>query len=111
MFSDSCTLPTWTSFTYAVHAARKWFVVTNGDQTDTIVSALEKGDSAEAALASGVAARVRERLETAEAATMCLLEPHLDQLRRLAERLMIEEDIEGEALERLLITEPAAALS
>ena len=69
------------------------------------------GSAAHLSLDRALAARVRERLETAEAATMCLLEPHLDQLRRLAERLMIEEDIEGEALERLLITEPAAALS
>lgn len=41
---------------------------------------------------------------------MRLLEPHPDRLRHLAERLMIEEDIEGEALERLLLAAPAAGL-
>jgi ATP-dependent Zn protease len=54
---------------------------------------------------------VRLRLEAAEAAAARLLEPNLDRLRRIAETLMIEEDIEGEALERLLGSEPVVSLS
>ncbi|WP_282027065.1 hypothetical protein [Limimaricola cinnabarinus] len=49
-----------------------------------------------------LATRVRERLEAGETATGRLLEPHLASLRRLADRLLAEDEIEGEALERLL---------
>ncbi|MGR3633427.1 MAG: AAA family ATPase [Limimaricola soesokkakensis] len=58
----------------------------------------------------GLAARVRDRLETAEAAAARLLEPHLDRLRCIAERLMVEEEIEGEALENLIGSAPTASL-
>ncbi|WP_282026998.1 AAA family ATPase [Limimaricola cinnabarinus] len=52
-----------------------------------------------------LATRVRERLEVAETAAGQLLKPHLDTLRRFAYRLLVEEEIEGEAL-LVLLGEP-----
>lgn len=49
-----------------------------------------------------LAARVRERLEAAETAAGHLLKLHLETLQRLAHRLLVEEEIEGEALLALL---------
>ena len=69
------------------------------------------GSAQHLSLDRALAARVRLRLEAAEAAAARLLEPNLDRLRRIAETLMIEEDIEGEALERLLGSEPVVSLS
>ncbi|PHP26799.1 hypothetical protein [Limimaricola cinnabarinus] len=64
------------------------------------------GSAQHLTLDRSLAVRVRERLEAAETAAGHLLKPHLATLRRLAEKLWIEDEIEGEALERLL-GEPA----
>ncbi|WP_162561770.1 AAA family ATPase [Limimaricola hongkongensis] len=60
------------------------------------------GSTQHLALDCALAARVRKRLDAAEKATSHLLKPHLDALRRLAQRLLVEEEIEGEALLALL---------
>ncbi|WP_081698497.1 hypothetical protein [Limimaricola cinnabarinus] len=60
------------------------------------------GSAQHLTLDRALAARVRERLEAAETAAGHLLKPHFDTLRRLAHRLLVEEEIEGEALLALL---------